>query len=182
MHANLLQNLLAAVYWFTDAMQDNLEAQGFPKISRAVSYVLINIAQGEHRATQIAKNLGITRQAVSQVLIGLQGRGMIRISVDPSDRRSQIVNFAPKFVKQGAACAVILAKLESQIEKCIGADDLQALRRALEVDWGAPPTYGPLSAKEIERGRRAWEAQSLAGTRRESTTPRKRARRSRTKE
>jgi DNA-binding MarR family transcriptional regulator len=176
MHGNLLMNLLAGVYWFTDAMQDNLEAQGFPRTSRAVSYVLLNIAQGEHRATKIAKNLGITRQAVSQVLLGLQDRGMIDIMEDPTDRRSQIVNFSAKFVKQGAACVEILTKLESEIGKRIGVENLRVMARALALDWGAPPTYGPLSAKEIQHGKLVWKAQNLAG-RPQKPVPRKRGRR-----
>jgi len=177
MHGNLLMNLLAGVYWFTDAMQDNLEAQGFPRTSRAVAYVLLNIAQGEHRATKIAKNLGITRQAVSQVLLGLQERGMIDILEDPTDRRSQIVNFSPKFVKQGAACVEILTKLEAEIGKRIGMENLRVMRRALALDWGAPPTYGRLSAKEIQHGKLLWNAQNLADPRRK-LTPRKQMRRS----
>jgi DNA-binding MarR family transcriptional regulator len=139
MHSRLLLNLLAAVYWFDDAMQENMEARGFPRTSRAISFILLNIAQGEYRANKIAKNLGISRQAVSQMLRDLRRRGVLSIRIDPEDRRSRIVNFSPSFARQGKACAEILAKLETAIGRRVGFDDARAMRRALAADWGPIP-------------------------------------------
>jgi DNA-binding MarR family transcriptional regulator len=157
MHRQLLMNLLSAVYWFDDAVQANLEAQGFPRMSRAVSFILLNIAQGEHRAFNICKNLGISRQAVSQLLRGLRDRGLLSVRQDPEDRRSQIVDFSAKFAKQGAACAEILVQLETELGKRVGPDNLRVMRRALAADWGPPPTLHYLSEKEISHGKAVWE-------------------------
>jgi hypothetical protein len=46
--------------------------------------------------------------------------------------------------------------------KRIGVENLRVMKRALALDWGATPTYGPLSAKEIQHGKLLWEAQNLA--------------------
>jgi DNA-binding MarR family transcriptional regulator len=158
MHGNLLLKLLGAVYWFDDALQDNLEAQGFPRLSRAISFILLNIAQGEHRAIKIARNLGITRQAVSLMLLGLRDRGVIDINEDPSDKRSQIVSFSPAFAKQGAACAEILVKLETELSRRVGADDFRVMKRVVTTDWGAIPMLH-LSRKEIAHGKVVYEKQ-----------------------
>src|SRR5712672_2213382 len=79
MHRKLLLNMLRAVYWYCDALQDNLEAQGYRRTSRTMAFVLLNIAQGEHRAINIARNLGISRQAVGQMLEELKSRDFINV-------------------------------------------------------------------------------------------------------
>jgi DNA-binding MarR family transcriptional regulator len=159
MHRNLLLNLLGAVYWFDDALQDNMEAQGFSRTTRAISFILLNIAHGEHRAMNIARNLGISRQAVSAMLLGLRDRGMLDIREDPADRRSQIVEFSREFAKQGAACAEILAKLESEVARRIGRSRFKAMNQALAENWGSPPKLQQLSKKELLHGKAAWQKQ-----------------------
>jgi len=159
MHRNLLLDLLSAVYWFDDALQENMEAQGFSRMTRAISFLLLNIVQGEHRAINIARNLGISRQAVSEMLLGLRDRGVLEIREDPTDRRSRIVDFSPEFADQGAACGEILMKLESKLGRRIGFETLKALRVALAADWGPPPKLHQLSKEEIERGKAVWKKQ-----------------------
>jgi DNA-binding MarR family transcriptional regulator len=157
MHENVLLNLLKGVYWFDDALQDNLEAQGFPRASRAISFILLNIAHGENHATKIAKNLGISRQAVSHMLTELRSRGMLVMKTDPNDKRSQVVNFSPGFSRMGAACAEVLNQLEKELSGRIGVRGFESLQRTLSADWGAPPMLGELSGQEIAHGRKLWE-------------------------
>jgi DNA-binding HxlR family transcriptional regulator len=164
MHDNVLLNLLKCVYWFDDALQENMSAQGFPRASRAISFILLNVAHGEYRATNIAKNLGISRQAVSQMLNELRDRGMLRMRVDPSDKRSQIVEFSPRFTKMGSACAEVLAQVEGALARRIGMGSFEAMRRGLCADWGRPPVIGQLTREEIEHGEMLWKAESVNKT------------------
>jgi DNA-binding MarR family transcriptional regulator len=157
MHSNVLINLLKAVYWFDDALQDNMVAQGFPRGTRAISFILLNIAHGEHRATNIAKNLGVSRQAVSHMLIELRDRGMLKMRVDPTDKRSQIVDFSPRFIKMGSACAEILSQVELKLSRRIGAKAFATMRRALCADWGPGPLIGELTRDQMEHGERLWK-------------------------
>jgi DNA-binding MarR family transcriptional regulator len=157
MHSNVLINLLKAVYWFDDALQDNMVAQGFPRATRAISFILLNIAHGEHRATNIAKNLGVSRQAVSYMLIELRDRGMLKMRVDPTDKRSQIVDFSPRFIKMGSACAAILSQVELELGSRIGAKTFATMRRALCADWGPGPLFGELTRDQLEHGKRLWK-------------------------
>jgi DNA-binding MarR family transcriptional regulator len=157
MHDNVLLNLLKCVYWFDDALQDNMSAQGFPRATRAMSFILLNVAHGEYRATKIAKNLGISRQAVSQMLNELRDRGMLRMRVDPSDKRSQIVDFSPRFTEMGSACAEVLAQVERELARRIGMRSFEAMRRALCADWGPPPMIGELTRDDFAHGEMLWK-------------------------
>jgi DNA-binding MarR family transcriptional regulator len=157
MHRNLLFNMLRAVYWYCDALQDNLEAQGYPRTTRAIAFVLLNIAQGEHRAINIAKNLGISRQAVSQMLVELKNRDILIDREDPLNRRSRIVDFSEAFATQGAACAEILTMLDAEISRRVGQEPFKAMEYALARSWGTAPIFGRLSPHDLREGRKYWE-------------------------
>lgn len=156
MHRNLLLNLLRAVYWYADAMQINMALQGYPRMSRAASFLLLNVAQGEHRAINIARNLGISRQAVSQMLTELCNRGVLTMREDPNSRRSRIVEFSAAFAVQGAVCAEVMAKLETEISRRVGSEDFKAMIQALASNWGAFPKFARLSRAELRHGKEVW--------------------------
>lgn len=162
MHRNLLLNLLRAVYWYADAMHLNMALQGQPRMSRAASFLLLNIAEGEHRAINIARNLGISRQAVSQMLTDLCNRGFLESREDPDNRRSRIVDFSPAFANQGAACAEIMSKLDSEVSRRVGSDDFKAMRHALEFNWGALPRFARLNRNELRHGKEVWQEEFVA--------------------
>lgn len=161
MHRNLLLNLLRAVYWYSEAVRINMAAEADLQVSKAASFLLLNIAQGEHRATNIARNLGVSRQAVGQMLTDLCNRGILTSREDPNNRRSRIVAFAPAFADRGGACAEIMLKLEYEISRRVGPDDFKAMARALSFDWGAYPTFARLSRDELRHGKEVWREEFM---------------------
>lgn len=64
----LMMRLLTAVYWFDEGLQAALKEAGVPNVTRAQSLLIANISSGVNRASRIAKNLGVTPQAVGQML------------------------------------------------------------------------------------------------------------------
>jgi DNA-binding MarR family transcriptional regulator len=136
-------NLLSALYWFDEALQMALEQRGFVRQSRAHSLVMMNIALGETRPTRIARNLGVTRQAASQLLAQMERLGVIEVVPDPSDRRARIVGFSAASADIRDAALEILADLEIVLGERIGADELDCLRKALAMDWGPAPVMKP---------------------------------------
>ena len=132
-------DLLSATYWFDDAFQVNLEAMGFERTSRAESFVLLNIASGEQRAIEIAKNLGMSRQAISQILKEFEARGWITVTPDPTDRRARIVSFSESFAERGEMCSQIINGIVRVLEERIGKAMVDAIRAAVGRRWGDPP-------------------------------------------
>ena len=131
--------LLNATYWFDDAFQLNMEEMGFARMTRMESFVIVNIAAGEQRAIEIARKLGVTRQAISQILKDFEERGWITVRQDPTDRRARIVSFSDPFAKHGRMCAQIVRGLVRELEGRIGTKAVDAFRSALAADWGEPP-------------------------------------------
>ena len=111
----LMMNLLSALYWFDEALQAALKEAGIPNVSRAQSMLIANISAGEHRATRIARNLGVTRQAISLMLSELETRGSVELFPDPDDGRARLVRFAEEENDTRRAAAKALHYLELKL-------------------------------------------------------------------
>jgi DNA-binding MarR family transcriptional regulator len=135
----MMMNLLSAVYWFDEGLQTALKRAGWETVTRAQSLLFANIAVGEHRAIRLAENLGVSRQAISQMLSDLHARGLVVVEDDPHDRRARVVSFSPASESLREAARDALEALERQLESRIGAKDYGALRAALLKEWGPPP-------------------------------------------
>lgn len=138
-HNILMMNLLSAVYWFDEALQARLEQTGYPDVSRTQSLLLANIAAGEHRAIRIARNLGVSRQAISQILVDLEKRNIVILTSDPDDRRARIVDFHPNAADLRTLASAILDDLEAVVAQRIGQERFEIMRDGLAADWGIPP-------------------------------------------
>ncbi len=135
----LIIGLLRALYWFDEALQSHMKANGHLQFTRTQAMLLINIASGEHRASRIARNLGASPQAISQMLKEMQRIGVLHVTTDGADKRARLVRFSPQFRPVEEAGKHILDMLEGELESRIGTAGVGALRAALDADWGQPP-------------------------------------------
>lgn len=132
----LMMDLLRALYWFDEALQARLEQSGYSGLNRTQSMLLANIAVGEHRAIRLARNLGISRQAISQILAELEARHIIAVHADPYDKRARIVDFHEDARELRKVASAILSDLETQVSKRLGERRFSAMRAALATEWG----------------------------------------------
>ena len=135
----MMMDLMRAFYWFDEGLQSALKARGWQSISRSQSITLANIALGIRRPADIARNLGVSRQAVSKMLQEMGEQGLIAVETDPHDRRATLVGFSEKSAQLRSDALEILAHMETTLGDRIGARSLKALRAALAKDWGAIP-------------------------------------------
>src|SRR3546814_14957684 len=82
---------------------------------------MTNVADGVTRPAELARRLGISRQAVQQLLADLQTRGLIELVADPADARAQIIRYSKRGVQIGEVTVRALAHIHSEIEKRLGA-------------------------------------------------------------
>ena len=59
----LMRGLLRAYYWMDESLQNGLQQAGYPPRTRTQTMILINIADGITRAAELARVLGVSRQA-----------------------------------------------------------------------------------------------------------------------
>jgi DNA-binding MarR family transcriptional regulator len=137
----LLISITLKYYWLDDALNRNLHRLGWPDITRAQSLILIHIASGVNRASAVAANLGISRQALSKMLAEMQRRGLVTTRPDPDDRRALILEFSPKSAKIRHDALAILNFIEGELVNRLGATKAKALHDLLAADWGDVPVF-----------------------------------------
>jgi len=135
----LMSGLLHAYYWMDEGLQNHLRAAGMPGLSRTQSLIMTNVADGVTRPAELARRLGISRQAVQQLLADMQQRGLLDLTDDPADARAKIIRYSSRGVQIGEITVRALEHLDEQIERRLGSRALSELRRILlDRDWGDP--------------------------------------------
>ncbi|AXQ30650.1 MarR family transcriptional regulator [Solimonas sp. K1W22B-7] len=146
----LMSGLLHAFYWMDEGLQNHLAAAGLPPVSRTQSLVMTNIADGVTRPAELARRLDISRQAVQQLLAGMQERGLIDLVADPDDARAKVVRYSAQGREIGKLTMRALERIDAELEKRLGAKALKELRRVLvEADWGEPVQA---TAADVKKG------------------------------
>ena len=84
----LLPLIVRAVYWIDESLQNILISKGLHSFPRTKSMILANILLGVGRPSVIAKNIGLTRQAVHQTVNELIDEGILILEKDPTDGRA----------------------------------------------------------------------------------------------
>lgn len=132
----LIIALLQRFCWLDEGLQMRLRARGWPNVSRPQSMVMTNIVTGIVRPSDIARNLGISRQAIHSTINQMVKLGMVQLSPDPQDRRHMLVSLTETGTKMRADAQMAMNELSAQLEGKLGHDRLAELLAALEQDWG----------------------------------------------
>lgn len=133
----LMRGLLHAYYWTDESLQNLLRAEGWPTLPRTQSMIMVNVADGCTRPSELARRLGITRQAIQQTIAEMESLGLVQLSLDPADARAKIVEFSPKGASIQRAALKAVRALDAELEKRLGKREFDTLKRVLlEKDWG----------------------------------------------
>ena len=133
---NLGQLLLRAFRWFDERLIAALHAAGWPELTRAHSLVFAHLDTKGTRTADIARRAGISRQAVHQTVQELQRLGLVRLIPDPTNRSAKLVVPTERGQASIRVAKTTLARLEDELAQRLGRDHVQALRQALEAEWG----------------------------------------------
>ena len=113
------------------AITDRLSAAGFDDIPRNGSYVLGGMVNRGGSAGQLVRQLGISKQAASQLIDTLVIRGYLTRDVNAEDRRRILIDVTDR---GRAAAAEILAGVEAVdtvLAQLISTSELAGLRAGL---------------------------------------------------
>jgi len=83
------------------------------------------------RGADIAKKLGVTKQAVSQLITELEEWGVVEQVPDPADGRAKLVRFTKKGEQGMVQGIAVLRELEQELADKIGKRRMQELHTAL---------------------------------------------------
>jgi len=122
--------------WLDEGLQARLHDRGWPDVNRPQSMVMTNIVSGIVRPSDIARNLGVSRQAIHSTISQMVKLGIVQLEVDPADRRHMIVSLTETGSRMRQDAQRAMDALTAQISDVLGRDRFDALLTALEADWG----------------------------------------------
>jgi DNA-binding MarR family transcriptional regulator len=153
---NLGQLLLRAFRWFDESLIAALHAAGWPELTRAHSLIFAHLDPGGTRTAELARRAGSSRQAVHQTVQELQRLGLVRLVPDPTNRSAKLVVPTDRGQASIRVAKTTLANLEDELAQRLGRQHVQALRQALQADWG--PSIDGSPRGELPRQRRVGDA------------------------
>jgi DNA-binding MarR family transcriptional regulator len=148
----LMGGLLQAFYWMDESIQNHIRTAGLPPITRTQSLIMTNVSCGVTRPAELARRIGISRQAVQQLIADMTKRKLLVLKPDPADARAKVVHYHPRGQEIGRITMMALERIDAVIEERVGRRALLELRRALlNSDWGPPVTATPTELDAASR-------------------------------
>lgn len=132
-HGDLARQLLHATRAFESELIVRLARAGLDMLAPRHFIVLraLDPDQGM-RASALARDAGVTRQAIGQVVAELERFDIVEQVPDPSDARAKIVRYTP-FGKRGYRQSMsIFTELELEAAQSIGSRRMAALKQDLQ--------------------------------------------------
>jgi DNA-binding MarR family transcriptional regulator len=117
----------------TERLRAEFAAQGMAGLRPLHALLLIPLLGGGRRASDLAEGLGVSRQAVAQVVARLEQDGYLTRIADPGDARAKLVCLTPR---GRAALRIMRASalaLEDAWRRRLGPDRLAEFRDTLVI-------------------------------------------------
>ena len=115
-----------------DGLHVRLAARGWDDVRRSYGYVLLALRDAPRTTTELGARLGMTKQAASKLLDGMEAAGYVRRHSDRRDARAKLVRSTAKGARLLADVEAIYVELESGWAAILGESELERIRRELE--------------------------------------------------
>ncbi|MGA2006915.1 MAG: helix-turn-helix domain-containing protein [Solirubrobacteraceae bacterium] len=123
--------LRAARGGYTHAVRARLAAAGFEDLPRNGAYILGGIVNRGGTAGDLVRQLGVSKQAASQLIDTLVVRGYLDREVNPEDRRRVTVVVTERGRAAAAAVGAGVEAIDEELATLISPGELAALRGGL---------------------------------------------------
>lgn len=103
------------------AIRPQLARWGFTDMPRDGVFVISTIRDTQVAASDLARKMGISKQAVSQLLDTLVLRGYVERSLDSRDRRRTKLRLTRRGARVASVCREAVDRIEEQLVERLGA-------------------------------------------------------------
>jgi DNA-binding MarR family transcriptional regulator len=94
------------------------------------------LGAGGIRISDLARRLGVSRQAAQKSVTELEQAKLVATDVDPSNSSAKIVTLTALGEENVAVVLDVYSQVELKLSKRVGASKLAKMRKTLELDWG----------------------------------------------
>jgi DNA-binding MarR family transcriptional regulator len=132
---NLKQLLLARSDWFAEEIMKGIRGSDYGFITPAQSRLLAHMGGKPCSMAELARRLGVSRQAVHKTVIELVRRDILALYDDPERGNSKLVVYTEHGKKINRAGAAIIEKIEHRLASQLGENALDQLKTLLAARW-----------------------------------------------
>lgn len=126
--------LLAGPYFLlVEALDRRLREGGFGDVRPAHGTVFQVIDEAGTRVTELAARAGMTKQAMTELVVHLEAGGYLERAPDPRDGRARLVRLTRRGWECIAAARAAIAQIEAEWAGLIGTARMDDVRGALEA-------------------------------------------------
>lgn len=133
-----------------DDLHERLRARGWRDVRMNYGFVLLESRGRALGVTDIARLMGVTKQAASKLVSSMVKAGYLQ-EVEADDARARQVTLSPRGQRLLGAVEEIYRELEGDWAKVIGGDRVEALREdmvaVLIARHGALPSVRPPASR-----------------------------------
>jgi DNA-binding MarR family transcriptional regulator len=118
--------------WTMDQLYAQIRASGYEDLGRFhVDMFRANIPDGL-RPTEVAEQLGITKQSVNQAVRDLEARGYLTLEPDPTDGRARVIRLTAKGHRLHDLAYTFALSAEQAIARQLGPRRFSEFKKSLE--------------------------------------------------
>ncbi|MGA9077607.1 MAG: MarR family transcriptional regulator [Acidimicrobiales bacterium] len=123
--------LRAARGCYARAITAQLAAAGIDDLPRSGAFVIGGLAMRGRGAIDQLRGLGVSKQAVSQLIDSLVLRGYLNREVDPADRRRMTIELTDRGRAVADEVGEAVGRVEAELAAMITPDELAGMRAGL---------------------------------------------------
>ncbi|MFD0687578.1 MarR family winged helix-turn-helix transcriptional regulator [Actinomadura fibrosa] len=125
--------LLLAFRVIIDELHAGLAEQGHPDLRPMHGFVFQAIGPQGTTAVELARRLGVSKQAAGKMVESLERAGYVERAADPADARRKIVRLTARGTDSLVRSAEIFERIRDGWAERLGADRLRALENDLRA-------------------------------------------------
>jgi len=134
----LAQLIGRADLWFKKKLLVALEESDHEGLNSSDIFMLANLNCGRTYPSEIARRIGVSRQAVYKMLKNLELKKIITLEIDSERRNSKVIQITPKGEGLIHDAVGILYSIEDELRSVLPPESIEKLRNILELDWEEP--------------------------------------------
>lgn len=128
--------MLNATKWINQSVLRLMAAKGYSGLSEPHLNLLANLDCGITKASSVAQQMGVSRQAIYRTTNELQTLGILTLEEDPNRRNQKRIVMTDKGMQLALDARETLLDLEAELVNRLGRSEFTDLRAILEADWG----------------------------------------------
>ena len=132
------QLLLQAFRWFDKSLLLTLADRDWPQLSHSQSLIFAYLDRQGTRISELARRIGVSRQAVHKTVRELEALGLVTLRHDPSNRSAKLVTLTKRGQANIDAAIDAFEDIEDELASRIGESLVDNLRLTLACEWGKP--------------------------------------------